>query len=84
MAIYPEYEVICLVESEADEVDQLPSEPIQKPHTVGDSLVIAGGDGLFKIHIHCDDTAAVMDTCRGLGTIVDQQITRLSDHGRIA
>ena len=73
----PQFEVVCLLEADADEADELASEPLARLKGLGDSLVIAGGDGLFKVHIHCDDTDAAIAICGEIGQVVDSQVERL-------
>lgn len=73
----PEFEVVCLVESEAGEVTDLPPEAIAHLRALGDSLTMAGGDGLFKIHLHCDDTDAAIAVCEGLGRVIERTVERL-------
>ncbi|MFF0727180.1 DAK2 domain-containing protein [Streptomyces sp. NPDC004134] len=53
----PAYEVIYLLEAGEDAVTRL------RPRldALGDSLVVVGGDGLWRVHVHVDDAGAAVE-----------------------
>ncbi|MFJ8110884.1 DAK2 domain-containing protein [Streptomyces sp. NPDC096132] len=53
----PAFEVIYLLEAEDQAVDRLR----QRLDTLGDSLVVVGGDGLWNVHVHVDDAGAAVE-----------------------
>ncbi|MGW1751211.1 DAK2 domain-containing protein [Streptomyces sp. NPDC002092] len=53
----PAYEVIYLLEAEEAAVDRLRA----RLDTLGDSLVVVGGDGLWNVHVHVDDAGAAVE-----------------------
>ncbi|MFF3908603.1 DAK2 domain-containing protein [Streptomyces sp. NPDC001848] len=53
----PAYEVIYLLEADDAAVTRLR----QRLDTLGDSLVVVGGDGLWNVHVHADDAGAAVE-----------------------
>ncbi|MGW2838972.1 DAK2 domain-containing protein [Streptomyces sp. NPDC001493] len=53
----PAFEVIYLLEAEDEAVDRLRD----RLDTLGDSLVVVGGDGLWNVHVHVDDAGAAVE-----------------------
>ncbi|MEU0432095.1 DAK2 domain-containing protein [Streptomyces sp. NPDC006290] len=54
---HPAFEVIYLLEAEDAAVDRLRD----RLDSLGDSLVVVGGDGLWNIHVHVDDAGAAVE-----------------------
>ncbi|MFJ5018400.1 DAK2 domain-containing protein [Streptomyces griseoluteus] len=53
----PAYEVIYLLEADDEAVARLR----ERLDTLGDSLVVVGGDGLWNVHVHVDDAGAAVE-----------------------
>ncbi|MCX5393426.1 DAK2 domain-containing protein [Streptomyces sp. NBC_00094] len=53
----PAYEVIYLLEAEDASVELLRA----RLDTLGESLVVVGGDGLWNVHVHVDDAGAAVE-----------------------
>ncbi|WP_432138919.1 MULTISPECIES: DAK2 domain-containing protein [unclassified Streptomyces] len=53
----PAFEVIYLLEADDAAVARLR----QRLDTIGDSLVVVGGDGLWNVHVHVDDAGAAVE-----------------------
>ncbi|MEU1464234.1 DAK2 domain-containing protein [Streptomyces sp. NPDC005727] len=53
----PAYEVIYLLEAGDEAVARLRA----RLDTLGDSLVVVGGDGLWNVHVHVDDAGAAVE-----------------------
>ncbi|GAA1430794.1 DAK2 domain-containing protein [Streptomyces thermospinosisporus] len=53
----PAFEVIYLLEAEDDAVERLRT----RLDSLGDSLVVVGGDGLWNVHVHVDDAGAAVE-----------------------
>ncbi|MGW7423812.1 DAK2 domain-containing protein [Streptomyces sp. NPDC054813] len=53
----PAFEVTYLLEAEDAAVDRLRA----RLDTLGDSLVMVGGDGLWNVHVHVDDAGAAVE-----------------------
>ncbi|MFE7839502.1 DAK2 domain-containing protein [Streptomyces sp. NPDC057474] len=53
----PAFEVIYLLEAEDAAVARLR----RRLDTLGDSLVVVGGDGLWNVHVHVDDAGAAVE-----------------------
>ncbi|WP_327268182.1 DAK2 domain-containing protein [Streptomyces sp. NBC_01218] len=53
----PAFEVVYLLEAEDAAVDRLRD----RLDTLGDSLVVVGGDGLWNVHVHVDDAGAAVE-----------------------
>ncbi|MEV6539730.1 DAK2 domain-containing protein [Streptomyces sp. NPDC051665] len=53
----PAFEVIYLLEADDSAVTRLR----ERLDTLGDSLVVVGGDGLWNVHVHVDDAGAAVE-----------------------
>ncbi|MBN0046214.1 DAK2 domain-containing protein [Streptomyces actuosus] len=53
----PAFEVIYLLEADDDAVGGLR----RRLDSLGDSLVVVGGDGLWNVHVHVDDAGAAVE-----------------------
>ncbi|MGH4034468.1 DAK2 domain-containing protein [Actinomycetota bacterium Odt1-20B] len=53
----PAFEVIYLLEAPDDSVARLRT----RLDSLGDSLVVVGGDGLWNVHVHVDDAGAAVE-----------------------
>ncbi|MGW0986087.1 DAK2 domain-containing protein [Streptomyces sp. NPDC002486] len=53
----PAFEVIYLLDAEDTAVERLR----ERLDTLGDSLVVVGGDGLWNVHVHVDDAGAAVE-----------------------
>ncbi|WP_405573053.1 DAK2 domain-containing protein [Streptomyces sp. NBC_01167] len=53
----PAFEVIYLLEAEDEAVARLRT----RLDSLGDSLVVVGGDGLWNVHVHVDDAGAAVE-----------------------
>ncbi|MFI6323872.1 DAK2 domain-containing protein [Nonomuraea sp. NPDC050556] len=51
------YEVMYLLDAEDPAVDRLREEL----DAMGDSLVVVGGDGLWNVHVHCDEAGQAIE-----------------------
>ncbi|WP_407561431.1 DAK2 domain-containing protein [Streptomyces sp. 184] len=69
----PAYEVIYLLEADDAAVARL------RPRLdgLGDSLVVGGGDGLWRVHVHVDDAGAAVEAGVEAGRPYRIQITHL-------
>ncbi|MEO3768005.1 DAK2 domain-containing protein [Streptomyces sp. B5E4] len=69
----PAYEVIYLLEADDEAVTWL------RPRLdgLGDSLVVVGGDGLWRVHVHVDDAGAAVEAGVEAGRPYRIQITHL-------
>ncbi|NEB81538.1 DAK2 domain-containing protein, partial [Streptomyces sp. SID14478] len=56
-AVGPAFEVIYLLEADDRAVQRLRT----RLDTLGDSLVVVGGDGLWNVHVHVDDAGAAVE-----------------------
>ncbi|MET7986011.1 DAK2 domain-containing protein [Streptomyces sp. NPDC005281] len=54
---HPAFEVIYLLEAQDTAVDRLRG----RLDSLGDSLVVVGGDGLWNVHVHVDDAGAAVE-----------------------
>ncbi len=70
----PAYEVMFLLRADEDAVSDLRL----ALDSLGDSLVIVGGDGLWNVHVHVDDAGAAVEAGLRAGTPQDIRITHLS------
>ncbi|MEN3586002.1 DAK2 domain-containing protein [Streptomyces sp. ZYX-F-203] len=53
----PAFEVVYLLEAEDTSIERLRA----RLDTLGESLVIVGGDGLWNVHVHVDDAGAAIE-----------------------
>lgn len=44
---------------------------------LGDSIVVVGGDGLWNVHVHCDDAGAAIESGLGIGALSRIRVTYL-------
>ena len=58
----PAYEVMFLLDADDDAVASLRAQL----DTLGDSLVVVGGDRLWNVHVHVDDAGAAIDKNSGV------------------
>lgn len=70
----PKFEVMYLVQTEDDRIPGLTAALAP----LGDSLVVVGGGGLFKAHIHTDDAGSVIEAALGFGRLRDIEIVDLA------
>ncbi|MBP0461970.1 dihydroxyacetone kinase, partial [Streptomyces montanisoli] len=73
----PAYEVIYLLEA-AD--DAAVGRLRQRLDALGDSLVVGGGAGLWKVHVHTDDAGAAVEAGMEAGRPYRLRITHLAQH----
>ncbi|MFD6886902.1 DAK2 domain-containing protein [Streptomyces sp. NPDC059957] len=76
----PAYEVIYLLEAAETEVDRLRT----RLDSLGDSLVVVGGDGLWNVHVHVDDPGAAVEAAVVAGRPYRIRITHFGDERRRA
>ncbi|MCX4781292.1 DAK2 domain-containing protein [Streptomyces sp. NBC_01264] len=76
----PAYEVIYLLEAPEAEVDRLRT----RLDSLGDSLVVVGGDGLWNVHVHVDDPGAAVEAAVVAGRPYRIRITHFGDERRRA
>lgn len=76
----PAYEVIYLLEAAETEVDRLRA----RLDSLGDSLVVVGGDGLWNVHVHVDDPGAAVEAAVAAGRPYRIRITHFGDERRRA
>jgi DAK2 domain fusion protein YloV len=67
------YEVVFMLDGEADGVDRLK----EAWKGVGESIVIVGGEGSWKCHIHTDDIGSAIEAGVTLGTVHQISVTNL-------
>ncbi len=61
----PHWEVVCVLEADADAIDRLR----RAWDGLGVAIVIAGGEGIYKCHIHTDDPEAAVAAAEEAGSI---------------
>ncbi|MBK9738692.1 MAG: DAK2 domain-containing protein [Actinobacteria bacterium] len=76
----PAYEVMFLLEAQDDAVATLRVEL----DTLGDSLVMVGGDALWNVHVHVDDAGAAVEAAIRAGRPYRFRITHLQPAGEAA
>lgn len=75
----PEFEVIYLLEATDAAVAELRRELDEFcGRGGGDSLVVVGGDGLWRVHVHVDDAGFPLEAGIAVGRPRDIQITHLA------
>ena len=57
----PAYEVMYLLDLAPEQEEQAVVELRTTLATLGDSLVVVGGDGLWNVHVHVDDVGAAIE-----------------------
>ncbi|MDZ7576987.1 MAG: DAK2 domain-containing protein [Candidatus Nanopelagicales bacterium] len=73
----PRYEVMYLLESDDDRVPDLKRDL----DSLGESLVVVGGDRLWNIHVHVDDAGAAIEAGMACGRPYRLRVTWLTDTG---
>ena len=71
----PAFEVMYLLDADDEAVEDLRS----ALDSLGDSLVIVGGDGLWNVHVHVDDAGAAVEAALGIGRPHRIRITALQE-----
>ncbi|NJP51687.1 DAK2 domain-containing protein [Streptomyces sp. SBST2-5] len=71
----PAFEVIYLLEAEDEAVERLRT----RLDSLGDSLVVVGGDGLWNVHVHVDDAGAAVEAGVEAGRPYRIRITHFAD-----
>ena len=71
----PAYEVMYLLDADDDAVPPLR----QQLATLGDSLVVVGGDGLWNVHVHVDDVGAAIEAGIGAGRPHRVRVTHFAE-----
>ncbi len=69
------YEVMFLLNAPDDSIEGFKTAWA----SIGDSIVVVGGDGLFNCHIHCDDIGAAIECGIGVGRPHRIRVTDLRD-----
>lgn len=72
----PAFEVIYLLEADDEAVARLRG----RLDTLGDSLVVVGGDGLWNVHVHVDDAGAAVEAGVEAGRPYRIRITHFGAH----
>ncbi|MEO9324957.1 DAK2 domain-containing protein [Nocardioides sp. C4-1] len=73
----PAYEVMYLLDAGDDAVTTLRS----RLDTLGDSLVVVGGDGLWNVHVHVDDVGAAIEAGIEAGRPHRVRVTHFAEQG---
>jgi hypothetical protein len=71
----PSYEVMYLLDAEDGRVPALR----ERLASLGDSLVVVGGDGLWNVHVHVDDAGAAIEAAMAVGRPHRIRVTYLAD-----
>jgi len=71
----PSYEVMFLLEADADRIPALRSALLP----LGDSLVVVGGDRLWNVHVHVDDVGAAIEVGIAAGRPYRIAVTHFAD-----
>ena len=69
----PAYEVMYVLHADAPAVADVRAQLV----SLGDSLAVVGGDGLWNVHVHVDDPAAAVDIGRAAGHLESIRISFL-------
>jgi hypothetical protein len=73
------YEVIYLVDIPSEKLGELRADIEELcAEGAGDSLVIAGGEGTYRLHVHIDQPGAAIEAAIRLGRPYDLRITALA------
>ena len=76
----PAYEVIYLVDTSAEKLAELRTAvEALCADGAGDSLVIAGGAGTYRLHVHVEQPGPVIEAAIRIGRPYDLRITSLTD-----
>ncbi|HEX6887656.1 MAG TPA: DAK2 domain-containing protein [Candidatus Nanopelagicales bacterium] len=71
----PAFEVMYLLDAPDEAVPALK----RRLASLGDSLVVVGGDGLWNVHVHVDDAGAAVEAAIAIGTPHRIRITYLAE-----
>lgn len=71
----PPYEVMYLLDADDDAVAGLR----ERLATLGDSLVVVGGEGLWNVHVHVDDAGAAIEAALAVGVPHRIRVTYLAE-----
>jgi len=69
------HEVMYLLEAADDRIPSL----TERLDGLGDSLVVVGGGGMFKVHVHTNEPDRAVDAGREAGSVRDVQVIDLED-----
>jgi DAK2 domain fusion protein YloV len=69
------HEVMYLLEAPDDRIPSL----TERLDGLGDSLVVVGGGGMFKVHVHTNEPDRAVDAGREAGGVRDVQVVDLED-----
>lgn len=75
----PGYEVMYLLDVSQDEEAQHVADLRATLATLGDSLVVVGGDGLWNVHVHVDDVGAAIEAGITAGRPHRIRVTHFAD-----
>lgn len=76
----PGFEVVYLLETDDHRVPELRTAlELLCADGTGDSLVIAGGDGCYRVHIHVDEPGPAIEAAIRLGRPYDLRVTALAE-----
>lgn len=76
----PRFEVMAVIEAGAQEGVALR----QRLRDLGESVVVVGADGVWRVHVHTDDLALVQATLDEAGWLADVAVTDLRPADRTA
>ncbi|KHL12027.1 hypothetical protein CLV56_3357 [Mumia flava] len=71
----PAYEVMYLLEAVDDRIERLRT----RLDSLGDSLVVVGGDGLWNVHVHVDDPGAAIEAGIAAGRPYRIEVTHFAE-----
>jgi hypothetical protein len=71
----PAYEVMYLLDASDEAIPTLRS----TLQSLGDSLVVVGGDGLWNVHVHVDDVGAAVEAGIGAGRPYRIRVTHFAE-----
>jgi DAK2 domain fusion protein YloV len=71
----PAYEVMYLLDAPDERVPGLKERLV----SLGDSLVVVGGDTLWNVHVHVDDAGAAIEAALAIGSPYRIRVTYLAD-----
>jgi fatty acid kinase len=71
----PSYEVMYLLEAQGDAIAPLR----EQLGSLGDSLVVVGGDTLWNVHVHVDDVGAAIEAGIAAGRPYRVRVTHFAD-----
>jgi fatty acid kinase len=74
----PRYEVVLLLDSSEGRIDELRGAWSR----IGSSVVVVGGDGTWRCHVHTDDVDGVLEAARAQGRPREVRVTDLVEQVR--